>query len=1162
MTALAAPLNAHLRIRSQFRRSINVERDQDGSGVADYIPTARAVEVLRRLNTAMRDPGAVRAFSLTGPYGAGKSSFALFLTALLGDAEDPTTLTARDRLHEFAPEDLHDLQAATQEFGSTGKGFIRAVATAQSEPAAATVVRALNHGAESYWGTRGPRRLRAQLKDALRNLPSARELSDLVAVLADHAPVLIILDEFGKNLEFFAQNPADGDIFLLQQLAERLSGENGARGFLVTLQHMAFEQYAATTTWEQRREWSKVQGRFNDVSFLHDTGQTVRLIAQSLDRDNASKRVHRDIRAWANAQYRSCGDLGLVPQLIASAEQVDACYPINPVATLAVSELCARIGQHDRTLFSFLASGEAGSVARFLVDHRPASGSLPTIAIDAIWDYFLESAATSVGNSPDGSRWLEINARIRDFHGLSELDLRCAKAIGLLNLLDRGGALRASSAMVAFGLGLANEAEREQVTKALRRLERAGVLTYRRFADEFRLWEGTDFDIIGEIESSRIRLAGAPLAHLLEHLQPLRPAVASRHSQRVGMLRYFEVRFLTAEEDGPLLPEDGADGLLGVVLGPDFPSVSSADQRPVVLAVAGKTVPLGNAALEASAILDVLDRNEGLANDRVARRELQERAGVALHTVRAELDMVLRSMQTARLVGGEDFPVSGSFSRLVSDVCDRVYALAPQVRNEMLGRRELSSQGAKARRRLLSAMVGSGSLPELGMDHYGPERAMYEAALRHTGMHREVDATWSFAAPYEGDTWSDAWQAAESLIYERAESGVGFGELYRLLEAPPFGLKHGPIPVLLTTIMLAKRDEIAIYQDGTYQPELTDNLLERLVKTPDRFSAKAITVKGLRGDIVDDLGVALGAVLPPPRRRNPTVLRVVAPLLTTVRGLPEFTRRTSDLAPETLAVRTSIASARDPAELLFATLPEACGIEPISDSLPSSSADSTIYVERVIAAVEELTSAYPRMLGEAATAIAAAFVVPATFPDLRADLRARARPLEGRVIDPQVRSFLLHAIDTQLDDEQWLEAMLFSVSGAAPASWRDDDSTRFAVRLAELAGAFRRIEALHYDTVKAERAGFDARRITVTAPTGREISSVFWVDHAVVEQVRAAAELALEKLDSILGPGALPALLAVLASKADTEQSGDEWVEGANSDTMKVPETIEHGGRP
>lgn len=79
MTGLAAPLNAHLRICSQFRRSINVERDQDGSGVADYIPTARAVEVLRRLNTAMRDPGAVRAFSLTGPYGAGKSSFALFL---------------------------------------------------------------------------------------------------------------------------------------------------------------------------------------------------------------------------------------------------------------------------------------------------------------------------------------------------------------------------------------------------------------------------------------------------------------------------------------------------------------------------------------------------------------------------------------------------------------------------------------------------------------------------------------------------------------------------------------------------------------------------------------------------------------------------------------------------------------------------------------------------------------------------------------------------------------------------------------------------------------------------------------------------------------------------------------------------------------------------
>ena len=76
------------------------------------------------------------------------------------------------------------------------------------------------------------------------------------------------------------------------------------------------------------------------------------------------------------------------------------------------------------------------------------------------------------------------------------------------------------------------------------------------------------------------------------------------------------------------------------------------------------------------------------------------------------------------------------------------------------------------------------------------------------------------------------------------------------------------------------------------------------------------------------------------------------------------------------------------------------------------------------------------MLDESAAAIAAAFALPAEMPDLRTDLRARARPLEGHVIDPSMRSFLLSATDTALDDEQWLEAILFNVSVAAPSSWQ------------------------------------------------------------------------------------------------------------------------------
>lgn len=1151
-------LAEHITIRPHFRRSINVERDHNDGAVDDYIPTARAIEVLRRLTDSMRRDRSVRAFSLTGPYGAGKSSFALFLDALLGPDCAPMTSVARARLGLFADDVLDELLRASAAFGAKELGFMRAVATAQREPAAVTVARALNHGADRLWAGRGPRKLRAELRQALEAPGTARQLASLVDKLAEHSPVLLVLDEFGKNLEYFAQRPDEGDVFLLQELAERVSG-SGAPGLLLTLQHVAFEQYAASASADQRREWSKVQGRFHDITFVHDAEQTVRLIAGSLDAAQASPRVRRDVRAWATEQFSVCESLGLVPQVVADREQVEACYPVSALAAVAMAELCARFGQHDRSLFSFLASDEPGSVTRFLGEQNATPGALPSMPIDAIWDYFLEAAATSVRNSPDAARWLEIHNRVRDVSGLGDLDLRCVKAVGLLNLLARGGALRASAPLVAFGLGMTDKVGRGAVTKALRRLESRGLVTYRGFADEYRVWEGTDFDIRAALEASGAQLASETLPSLLQRVEPLRPVVANRHSQRVGMLRYFEVEFLAEDDDGRVLHLDpDADGLLCVVLGRRLPAVSIDDARPLVLVQADTTRELRDAATEAAATLDALDNSEELKVDWVARRELQERAAVATQAVRGELDAVLRRVGDACLVGHGQFRTAGrGFARLASDVCDHVYSESPHVRNEMLGRRDLSSQGAKARRELLAAMVSRGGVAGLAMEHFGPDRAMYEATLRHTGMHRETEEGWGFGPPKEGDTWTSAWAAAESAVREAGEDGVSIDRLYRLLSSPPYGLKDGPIPVLLTALILAYRDEIAIYQDGSYQPEVTDDLLERLVKTPDRFAAKAIGAGGFRQAVVEQLGRAIGAVPPPPRRRNPTVLKVVSPLLSLVRGLPEYSRRTSDLSPETKAVRAALVDARDPADLLFSALPAACQVAPIAARVRANAKATTTFVERVVAAVEELTEAYPRMLEDSAAAIAAAFAVPSEMPDLRTDLRARARPLEGRVIDPSMRSFLLTAIDTSLDDEQWIEAMLLNVSGSAPSAWRDEDCARFAVRLDELAGAFGRVEALHYEMIAAEHAGFDARRVTVTAPTGREVSSVYWVDHAITELVDDAAQLALTKLEPVLGARALPALIALLAGRADAEESNEEWAEGIHDGKVDVGPPIE-----
>src|SRR5207244_357176 len=98
--------------------------------------------------------------------------------------------------------------------------------------------------------------------------------------------------------------------------------------------------------------------------------------------------------------------------------------------------------------------------------------------------YFVDSASAMIGASVTASRWVEIETRIRDTHGLSAAQLRCLKAVGILNLVATAGALRASREVLHLALvdGCDGTASGHQVDGALASLEEIGLVTYREFA--------------------------------------------------------------------------------------------------------------------------------------------------------------------------------------------------------------------------------------------------------------------------------------------------------------------------------------------------------------------------------------------------------------------------------------------------------------------------------------------------------------------------------------------------------------------------------------------------------------------------------------------------------------------------------------------------------
>jgi hypothetical protein len=167
------------------------------------------------------------------------------------------------------------------------------------------------------------------------------------------------------------------------------------------------------------------------------------------------------------------------------------------------------------------------------------------VGLDRIYDYFVDSASTMVSASSTANRWVEIETRIRDTHGLSPAQLRALKSIGLLNLTSSGGTLRASTAVLDFTLTNGDPGTRDssETLDTLRSLEELGLITFRDFADEYRIWQGSDYDLRSAVDQARRRCRERSLADLLNEASPLAPVVAGRHSQQRGTLRLFERRF-------------------------------------------------------------------------------------------------------------------------------------------------------------------------------------------------------------------------------------------------------------------------------------------------------------------------------------------------------------------------------------------------------------------------------------------------------------------------------------------------------------------------------------------------------------------------------------------------------------------------------------------
>ena len=1067
----SARLVNFVEVERRFRRSVNLGRDAGSPAALDgYVVTPAVRRALAQITDGLSEEGGDRAWSLVGPYGSGKSAFAVFLADLLSPSGSPGAKAARRLLNESS-----DIALPRQRLHPV-------VLTAERAPLDTLLLKALGSTLESIWRRQKgakPRVLKTigQHLDGLDPELSRCATSDVVGCFEaalramaakTGAGLLLMVDEAGKALEYAAQQPTRGDVYLLQALAEVAARTSGVPFVILTVLHQSFEHYAHQLGPSDRNEWAKVQGRFGELAFREGGDQMIRLTAAAIRRTTERSTAESWTRIVSAAAALVSEGTGWDRTEL--ADRLDACWPLHPIAAALLGPLFhSRSAQNERSLFAFLSAGEPLSFRDFLRTHGPDS----LYTVDRLYDYATGMLGGRVLGR-DGLRWAAIETAIQRLPpGSGAVDEQVLKVVGLLGMLGDRVGLRASSEIVAACVDDGGAAER-----SLQRLRQRSILVYRRFRDAFQIWEGSDLDLDDLVLRAGRQLPNDfSVAAVLQRHAPRNPLVARRHLFQTGTLRFFDVHFVEAStliQGGELNVSGEGDGIVllalprteleGEELREQKGNVSSALQRlgagrPVVLVVPESSVRLSQLVQELAASQLVRTSTPELQSDPAASTELTGRIEELDRQVASEVGRAFDPDRSEWFVAGERLELSTSraVSSVLSALCDAHFSGAPPVRNELLNRRTLSTSAARARRNLIEAMILRGDVAQLGIEGNPPEVSMYRSLLELHGFHRRRGDTWRFVPPRRA--LRPLWKVIQEFLRDSETGRRPLTELYDRLRRPPFGIKEGPLPVIVVAALLARESRVAVYERGSFVPAWTPSRAERLIRSPDGFEVRQCRVDGLRREVVNRLAETLLSSTP----RGPSLLGVVRGLVQFVVKLTPYARRTLRISGRARDIREALVRAREPAQLVFDDLPAACGCPPFGSGPSNDRRRIDDFIAALEAGLREVRQAYPALLARAAAALANQLRLPGDLAELAAELRSRASLVGDAAVESRLKSFVVRASDAAFRPDDMLTSLLTQLADKPPPEWSDTDEDQFEVRLAYVARAFRGAESLLVD---------------------------------------------------------------------------------------------------
>lgn len=838
--------------------------------------------------------------------------------------------------------------------------------------------------------------------------------------------LFIVIDEFGKVLEYAAKNNPERELYFFQKFAEFVNSPKHKIILLTTL-HQNFNSYAKALTQEQRNEWIKVKGRFKEIVFNEPVEQLLYL---------ASERLEKAVKPSKNTHFEELYELAIRSKFASSSikyETASKLYPLDLFAAHALTLSIQRYGQNERSLFSFLEAKGENSVLKF------QDSEYRTFSLSDVYDYAIYNFFTYLTEAnADSMSWTAIRVALEKVEGFLDSEIvqsasRLVKTIGMLNLFGKAGISFDKEALInyaKYALAIANP------VPVLEKLVQYKIVRFAVYKSQYILFEGTDINIEDEIlKAAGIVPKTIDFVEKLKSNFNFRIESATAEYYKKGTPRYFEYQI----SDVPisLIPKDEVDGVINLI----FNISSNTLSKVIEASKQCKEAILYVYFKNSDKIVDhlwQLDKLDFVLNsiiddkDYVANREIKKLIDYEKEQLN---NTVINSLYTynenvAWVYKGEKEKINSqsSFKKVLSAICEDVYSSTPIFINELANKHKPSGAISTARVNYLKNLLENSAKELIGFEEnkFPPEKTIYLSLLNKTGIHRQRGKSWILGQPQD-ESFQDLWEECERFLNSTKDKARKIGELIKVLKSRPFKLKQGFLNFWLPTYLIVKKNDYSLFDsEKRYLPVLNKEVLDLLQKSPAEFSIKAFNVEGVKLDLFQKYREAVNLNQDEDFSTR-SLIETIRPFLIFYKRLNVYAKHTKKFNhSKTLKFRDILSKAVDPEKTFFEDLPRAMGFK--ETVLTDNAEVLKRYVEIIQTAIRDLRNCYSELIDRIENALIEALNLKSTeFKEYKLEIENRYKGIKNHLLTSQQRTFLNRILSPFEDRTLWLQSLAYVV---------------------------------------------------------------------------------------------------------------------------------------